>query len=291
MMIELAAPAKVNLNLHVAGRRPDGFHELVTRMQKLDLCDLVEIELDDSGTIEIVCDSKEVPTDASNLAVKAAVKFFDVYEAAGRYGLKIHLTKRIPVAAGLGGGSSDGAAVLKGLNQLFDFPFSEPELLLIGRSLGADFAFLISNSSAAMATGIGDRLHVMESADRYYYLLVNPAISVETTWVYDNYRLTKKSDKFIVCGSQISEKNDFAPGDLHNDLEQVTIPRYPIIDRIKKQLIEEGAAGALMTGSGPTVFGLFEDQRVAEIAFDSLTKQFTRQSGYKILQAKAYGGA
>lgn len=291
MRVERAAPAKLNLSLFVTGRRPDGYHELVTRMQKIDLCDLIVIEVNGRCKIEIICDCKKVPSDHSNFAVKAASKFLHACNLTGRYGLTIKLTKKIPVAAGLGGGSSDGAAVLNGLNKLFDYPLSESELMKIGRDLGADFGFLISDSNAAVATGIGDRLKVTETVDRFHYLLVNPGISVETKWVYDNYRLTKKSDKFILCGSQIEENAVFTPDDLHNDLEQVTIPRYPVIDRIKKQLLDAGATGALMSGSGPTVFGLFEKLKEAETAVGSLTRRFTPQAGYKVLLAKAYTGA
>ena len=139
MNIELPAPAKVNLNLYVTGRRADGYHELFTRMQKLDFCDQVELELNDSGVVELDCDNKNLGADQSNLAVRAAHKFFLVYDRGGPHGLNIKLTKRIPVAAGLGGGSSDGAAVLNGLNELFGFPFSEEELIDCGRSPGAEF--------------------------------------------------------------------------------------------------------------------------------------------------------
>ncbi len=290
MRVELAAPAKLNLSLHVTGRRPDGYHELVTRMQKIDLCDRVVIELRDRSGIEISCDWPTIPSDHSNLAVKAASAFLQACNRPG-CGLSIMLTKRIPAAAGLGGGSSDGATVLHGLNRLFDFPLTERELMQIGRTLGADFGFLISNHNAAVATGIGDQLRETDTVDRFHYLLVNPGIRVETKWVYDNYRLTKDSDKFILCGSQPSENAVFTPDDLHNDLERVTIPRYPVIGRIKKQLLDEGASGALMSGSGPTVFGLFDDLNEAEAAHGSLTRRFTPQAGCTVLLARAYTGA
>ena len=289
MRVELAAPAKLNLSLHVIGRRPDGYHELVTRMQKIDLCDRVLIERRDRAGIEISCDWPTVPSDHTNLAAKAASAFLQASDLAN-CGLSITLTKCIPAAAGLGGGSSDGAAVLNGLNRLFDYPFTEQELMRIGRTLGADFGFLIYNRNAAVATGIGDQLREAETVDRFHYLLVNPGISVETKWVYDNYRLTKDSDKFILCGSQPCENAVFTPDDLHNDLEQVTIPRYPVIGRIKKQLLDVGASGALMSGSGPTVFGLFDDFTEAEAARGSLTKRFTPQAGCTVFLARAYTG-
>jgi 4-diphosphocytidyl-2-C-methyl-D-erythritol kinase len=291
MRVELAAPAKLNLSLHVTGRRPDGYHELVTRMQKIDLCDQVVIQTRGQAGIEISCDWPTVPSDHTNLAVKAASAFLQASNLGSACGLSITLNKSIPAAAGLGGGSSDGAAVLNGLNRLFDYPLTEAQLMQIGRTLGADFGFLISSHQAVVATGIGDQLRQAETVDRFHYLLVNPGIRVETKWVYDNYRLTKDSDKFILCGSQTSENAVFTLDDLHNDLEQVTMPRYPVIGRIKQQLLDEGASGALMSGSGPTVFGLFDNLEVAEAAQGSLTRRFTAQAGCTVLLTKAYTGA
>ncbi len=290
MMIELSAPAKVNLSLHITGRRTDGYHELSTRMQKLDLCDRLQLELTDTGTIEIVCGGEDVPADASNLAVRAAARFFQKYGNEQSYGLRIKLTKRIPVAAGLGGGSSDGAAVLKGLNRLFEHPLTEVELLEIGRQLGVDVAFFVSGHSSVWATGIGDQLEQARSVDNYHYLLVNPGISVATRWVYENYRLTKENNKFSICGSQNSKDIEFSAEGLHNDLEQVTLPRYPVIGELKALLLEQGASGALMSGSGPTVFALFADRNRIETAFAAVTKRFSKQKGYRIFIAQAYHG-
>ncbi|MGI9538106.1 MAG: 4-(cytidine 5'-diphospho)-2-C-methyl-D-erythritol kinase [Desulfocapsaceae bacterium] len=291
MKIELPAPAKVNLYLHVTGRREDGYHELITRMQKLDFCDQVTLELNDSGIIEIDCDNDHIGADQSNLAVRAAQNFFLAHDQGGRHGLKIKLEKRIPIAAGLGGGSSDGAAVLRGLNELFGFPFSERQLIDCGRGLGADFAFFISSHEAAVATGIGDKLDKVDAVGQYHYLLVNPGIHVETRWVYDNYRLTKNGDNFIFPGSLNSDDQEFTPADLHNDLEAVTVGRHPVIAQVKELLIVAGAAGALMSGSGPTVFGLFEDEKSAETAAHSLTRKVVNEAGWRIISAKTFDGA
>ncbi|MEJ2137253.1 MAG: hypothetical protein P8X86_18655, partial [Desulfofustis sp.] len=129
------------------------------------------------------------------------------------------------------------------------------------------------------------------TVDQYHYLLVNPGVRVATRWVYDNYRLTKKSDKFIFPGSLNTDQQEFAPAALHNDLEAVTIARHPIIARVKELLMETGAAGALMSGSGPTVFGLFEDTRSFEAATLLLTRKFADKAEYRIFTAKAFGGA
>lgn len=291
MMIELAAPAKVNLCLHVTGRRSDGYHDLVTLMQKIDLHDLISIELTDHPAVTLACDHNGIPTDHSNHAVRAASAFLQACGRESNTGLKIKLGKRIPAAAGLGGGSSDGAAVLKGLNKLLDEPLSEERLMQIGCTLGADFGFFISDFQAALATGIGDTLTEVRPVDQCCYLLVNPGISVETAWVYGSFELTNKSDKFIFCGSQNSEDLKFTPGCLHNDLEQVTAARYPIIDTIKKHLVDEGASGALMSGSGPTVFGLFDKCSEAEAAYESTVRRFKPQQGYSVFLAKAFTGA
>ena len=291
MKIELPAPAKVNLSLHVTGRREDGYHELVTRMQKLDCCDWLELELTDTGKVEIFCDSNEVGDDQSNHAVRAAHLFFKSWGDFEGHGLKIRLVKQIPVAAGLGGGSSDGASVLKGLNELCGHPLTEAELMDCGCSLGADFAFFLSGHAAAVARGIGDVLEQADSVDQYHYLLVNPGLQVKTQWVYDNYRLTKTAEKFIFAGSLKTDLQNFTPALLHNDLEPVTIARYPVIERIKSMLMEDGAAGALMSGSGPTVFGLFEDERSAEAAVISLTRKIADKASYRIITAKALDGA
>ena len=291
MKIELPAPAKINLNLHVTGRREDGYHELSTRLQKLDFCDWLELELNDSGRIEMLCDSDEMESDHTNLAVRAAHQFFQCCTEHKSHGLTIQLSKQIPVAAGLGGGSSDGAAVLKGLNELLGFPLTEQELIECGRGLGADFAFFISAHPAAVATGIGERLAPVDSVDQYHYLLVNPGVKVETRWVYENYRLTKKADKFIFAGSLNTDKQEFTPAALHNDLEAVTIAGHPVVAQLKDLLMEEGAVGALMSGSGPTVFGLFNDEPSAEAAASSLSRHFTALAEFRIISAKAYGGA
>ena len=142
-----------------------------------------------------------------------------------------------------------------------------------------------------MATGIGDKLDKVDTVDQYHYLLVNPGIRVETRWVYDNYRLTKTVDNFIFRGSLNIDDQEFAPTDLHNDLEAVTIARHPVIAQVKEQLMGAGAVGALMSGSGPTVFGLFNNEKNAEAAALSLNRRFVNEVGFRIISAKTFGGA
>lgn len=290
MTFRISAPAKVNLSLHITGRRDDGYHTLLTRMQKLDLCDLLELDLTDRGNIEISSDSKEIPVDNTNLAVQAAIQFFDRCGSISGSGLRISLKKRIPVAAGLGGGSSDAAAVLKGLNEMLDGPFSEDELFDVGRQLGADVPFFISDQAAVIATGIGDCLTKIAHVKNYHFVLVNPGFSVNTKWVYENYRLTKKNKKFKLCGCQNNEVAQFSINELHNDLEQVTAAYYPVLGQIKDSLMKAGAAGALMSGSGPTVFGMFTDRETASAACSRLQKIYKKKS-LRIIPALALAGA
>lgn len=289
MSHRVKAPAKINLSLRITGKRADGYHELVTRMQKIDLFDLLELELTDNGAVEFSCDSREIPEDDSNLAVRAARKFFERCRGGPAYGLRIGLTKNIPVGAGLGGGSSDAAAVLKTLSSMLNGMLGERELLDLGRELGADVPFLISEHAAVIATGIGDRLKETESLTRYHFVLVNPGFSVNTKWVYENYRLTKEDNKSKLWGSRNSEAKSFSAADLRNDLEQVTCASYPVIGRIKKRLLKEGASGALMSGSGPTVYGLFEDRNKAEDALARIKLHYGEEQ-FRIILAKALDG-
>jgi len=290
-MIRLCAPAKVNLSLHVIQKRDDGYHDLITRMQKLKLCDWIELRQTDDQQITIICDDRKVPSDETNLAVQAALSFYKTYDPDKKHGLAIELEKNIPVAAGLGGGSSDGAAVLKGLNKLYNYPFSELELIDLARPLGADLAFFVSKKSAVVAYGIGDRLAQANIIDDYNYLLVNPCFSVSTKWVYDNYRLTKKTNEFTLCGSQNDVKKSFSAEELYNDLEQVTSVRYPVIDKVKKILLACGAAGSLMSGSGPTVFGLFDKKRDSDKAIKQISKRLAEIGDFRIFSTCAYNGA
>jgi len=290
MSFRISAPAKINLNLYITGKRDDGYHELVTRMQKIDLCDRLYLEITDTGDIEISCDSEEIPADDSNLAVMAAIKYFNCCGSVSGKGLRIKLLKNIPVGAGLGGGSSDAAAVLKGLNAMLEGPLSDDVLLDLGRELGADVPFLLSDRAAAIATGVGDTLETVASVDYYHYLLVNPGFQVSTRWVYENYRLTKRNKKSMFQGSQNIEFGPFSADELHNDLEQVTLAHYPVLEQIKDSLMKEGAAGTLMSGSGPTVFGMFAKREKAEIAYSRL-QPFYNDKGFRIISAEAFAGA
>ncbi len=269
------APAKVNLFLQIVGKRPDGYHELSTWMQKLTLSDRLCLTPVASG-ITLRCPDSDLPEDETNLAFKAAILFFKKSRLAG--GVAITLDKNIPVAAGLGGGSSDAAAVLNGLNKLYAAGMSEKELMALGLELGADVPFFVANCQAAHATGVGEKLETQDSLTDCWFVLVNPGFPVSTKWVYENFdssqtanlALTTEGNPFILasaCGSDHLYK-------LFNDLETVTIGRYSEIADLKQKIMNFGADAALMSGSGPTVFGVFLDKNNAQNCFDEFVKEY-----------------
>ncbi len=267
----IKAPAKINLFLRVTGQRPDGFHDLHSLMCPLALYDTLTLTLG-GGEIRIVCDHPDVPKDASNLAARSARLFMETAFAGDRppvSGYTIHIEKKIPVGAGLGGGSSDAAAVLKGFNDYFGMPLATPDLMALGARIGADVPFFILGAPA-LATGIGDRLEPFPHLTAWTVLLVYPNKAVSTAWVYKNLnlRLTKDEKKL----SKFHFDGRFFNVDTHlvNDLEQVTEKAYPVIKAIKRLLLAHGAAGAMMAGSGSTVFGLYADPERAISACKAL---------------------
>lgn len=248
------APAKINLCLHVLGRRLDGYHELAMAMQRIDLFDRLEISLDDGRGIEVFCDGLDLG-DGENIAASAARVFLGA--ANIDRDITIQIQKNIPVAAGLGGGSSDAAAVLSGLNSLCGKPLSQSQLLTIAKTLGADVPFFLFEWPA-WATGTGTSLEVLPPLPEVYYLLLNPGFSVSTAWVYQSLQLTKGGKLANLPGFSVSTLPELL-GALHNDLEQVTASRHPEIGEMKDFLLTNGALGTLMSGSGASVFGVFSD--------------------------------
>ena len=274
--LSLRAPAKINLFLKILNRRPDGYHEIESLMQKIDLFDNLHFSKQ-GATISLSCPDTPLPEDEGNLVYRAAQAFFT---ATGiKAGIKIVLEKKIPLAAGLGGGSSDAAAVVIALNRLFNTGLDRKRLSEIARPLGADVEFFVQDCSAALATGIGDRIQKVDPLAGFTILLVNPGFGVSTKWVYENFPLTSSSNPYILARDRNMGKmlQDSFPGfieKLGNDLEAVTIKRYPEIAAIKKELKMAGAAASLMSGSGPTVFGLFLTEDDAQRSFKQLSKKY-----------------
>ncbi len=268
----LRAPAKINLFLRVTGRRADGYHTLDTLMQKVALFDRLELRPVEQG-IRLHCPDSDLPEDDANLVFRAADLFLSSAgprRAGPQRGVEVTLFKSIPIAAGLGGGSSDAATVLKGMNRLFHAGYTEQELAEMGLALGADVPFFVSRLAAARATGIGEVLAPAPALRGYLVLLVNPGFAVSTRWVYETLALTSEEKEFNLDSS----RNDDGPGlsvpagdrgidpaGMINDLEPVTVSRHGEIGTIRQELLDCGAEGAMMSGSGPTVFALFPGQQ------------------------------
>jgi 4-diphosphocytidyl-2-C-methyl-D-erythritol kinase len=271
--LRLSAPAKINLFLKVTKKRADGYHELCSLICPVGLFDTIELAIAD-GEAGIRCDHPSVPEDETNLALRAARVFYASLESKNvKIGgqPQIHIDKRIPVGAGLGGGSSDAAAILKGLNHLLNAPFTTSELAALGLTLGADVPFFIY-ARPAIATGIGEILESYVNIPSYHILLVYPGLLISTAEVYKslNLGLTKCEKK--ISSSLFKYRKFEASAHLCNDLETVTCAKYPVIEKVKTLLCNLGAHGALMSGSGSTVFGLFRDLERARKAAEELAR-------------------
>jgi 4-diphosphocytidyl-2-C-methyl-D-erythritol kinase len=255
----MLAPAKLNLLLKITGQRIDGYHELVSVLVPVALYDKLKISKLERG-LKVYWSGRELPKGQNNLVNRAAISFFE--KTGIRKGAKITAIKKIPVSSGLGGGSSDAAATLKGLNQLWGNSLSSGDLERLALSLGADVPFFLLQRPS-IARGIGEILQPMKSVPSFWYVIVSPNLTVSTAWVYKRIKLqlTDKESQSIVNFSKKAIFN--IPELLSNDLEGVTLGKYPFLCSIKDSLIELGALGALMTGSGPSIFGLFDSSRKA----------------------------
>jgi len=253
--MKILSPAKINLFLQVTGKRPDGYHELFSLMCCVSLFDTIFLRF---GTekIEIKSSHPQIPLDETNLAHKAAALFFKTLGV--KDGVTITIEKSIPVAAGLGGGSSNAASVLRGLNQHYDFPFTRDQLMSLGLSLGADVPFLLFQKPA-LASGIGEKLEAYPALLPNNVIIIHPGVKVSTTEVFQNLNLRLTKCKKKITKTSLKKTGYNVSLHLCNDLETVTVSKYPEIKSVKEQLINQGALGALMSGSGPSVFGLFSD--------------------------------
>jgi 4-diphosphocytidyl-2-C-methyl-D-erythritol kinase len=269
--MRILAPAKVNLYLRIVGRRPDGYHLLDSLMVPISLYDEITVETAD-GQLEIVvtCDDPAVPCDTTNLAYKAAALLGK--EAGVQARILIDLRKRIPAGAGLGGGSSDAAAVLKSLNALFSLGLPEDRLCKLGARLGADVPFFIP-CRLAKVEGIGEILRTVPTLPPRWLVLVVPPFGVSTVWAY------RRFDELPPLHTPLAPETSLVAGQwpppelLINDLERAVLPEYPLIAEIKGLLLRLGAEGALMSGSGSSVFGVFQDLAAAERAATAIREQ------------------
>ncbi len=278
----LLAPAKINLYLEILGDRPDGYHELIMILQSIELADQIEVRGNGTEKIRLFCPHPDVPLDESNLAYRAAKlmteNFPKVYANLG--GIDITLDKRIPIAAGLAGGSTDAAAVLVGLDLLWQLGLTQPELQTLAVQLGSDVPFCIAGGTA-IATGRGEKLDSIKDLDNLWIVLAKYRnIAVSTPWAYQTYRqqfhhnyLQENNDiqsrtSEIHSGplvSAIVHKNSQKIGQLlYNDLEKVVLPEYESVAKLRKILAKAGGLGTMMSGSGPTVFTLCQSASEAE---------------------------
>ncbi len=267
-MKRVLAPAKINLCLHVLAKRVDGYHELAMLMQRIALFDVLDVELVAGCEVSVTCPGLELINCEQNIVEKAARLLLDHVDSS--QGVAVSLKKNIPVAAGLGGGSSDAAAVLGALNELLGLELPRAELMDLGLRLGADVPFFLYGQTA-WATGVGECLQPWPGLPPVTLVLVNPGVAVSTGWVFQNLGLTRPGPTARIPG--FPERASDLVCLLHNDLEVVTCQHYPVITTIKERLVASGADGALMSGSGPTVFGLFDEPSRAEQAAQTLSAE------------------
>jgi 4-diphosphocytidyl-2-C-methyl-D-erythritol kinase len=277
--MEKNSPCKVNLLLNILGRRPDGYHELETVMHPVAYCDRLEFKREGAG-VELTCSDRALPVDGRNLVHRAATAFLEVSEISE--GVKIHLEKRIPLAAGLGGGSGNAATTLTGLNELFGKPLTMEKLHELAARLGSDINFFLQEGPA-LATGRGEKIETLEpfAAMRgAAFLLVHPGFGISTAWAYQNLgrfpaALNGQAGRARKLVSSLQGVSLTAAGrEFYNSLEAPALEKYPILSLFQEWLRENGAAAALMSGSGSTTFAVFEKPAAAETAMEGFRKKF-----------------
>jgi len=278
----LIAPAKINLYLEILGDRPDGYHELAMVLQSIDLADQIDLRSISTDNIYLHCDHPQVPQDKSNLAYRAAeLMMLHFPKAYAQYGgVEITLHKRIPIAAGLAGGSTDAAAVLVGIDLLWNLGLTQSELQELGAKLGSDVPFCIAGGTA-IATGRGDQISPLPDLDNLYVILGKyRSLGVSTVWAYQTYRQQFGSSYVVGAKSLETRASRVHSGPLvnalfhrdgakigqllHNDLERVVLPTYPQVLQLREAFQSQGALGSMMSGSGPTVFALAESYEQAQ---------------------------
>ncbi len=272
--IQLKAYGKINLGLDVLRKREDGYHDLEMIMQTVGVYDDVIItKIPEERKITVKTDTMVLDNEKGNLAYMAAKLLMDEFEIT--QGVEIVLHKRIPIAGGMAGGSSDCAATLKGINEMFGLGLSQQALMERGVTLGADVPYCVMGGTA-LAEGIGEKLTPLPAPPQCHVIIAKPPVSVSTAFVYGNIRpaeIEKRPDtKGIIRAIEQKKLRDLSKL-LYNVMEDVTIPEYPIIEEIKQQLLSDGALGAIMSGSGPTVFALFDCAQKAKAAFDNLKER------------------
>ncbi|MFT8315253.1 MAG: 4-(cytidine 5'-diphospho)-2-C-methyl-D-erythritol kinase [Clostridium sp.] len=269
----LKAYAKINISLDIIGKREDGYHLLKMIMQAIDLYDVMNINKIDNG-IKLSCDKQYVPTDEKNIAYKAAKLFMDTYNI--KSGISIEINKNIPVAAGLAGGSTDGAAVLRAMRDIFSIDVTDEELMELGLKLGADVPYCILGGTA-LCEGIGEKITPLKSFKNKILILVKPNFGVSTKEVYKNFdieRVFKHPDMNSLIKAMERDDLEFISNNMKNLLENVTIRKYSMLKNIKDSMLRYGALGSMMSGSGPSIFGFFDDMLKAQWCFEGMKEKY-----------------
>ena len=276
--LQLKAYGKINLGLDVIRKRPDGYHDLDMIMQMVDVYDDIIIENKAGEEIVVKADAAVLSNGKDNLAYMAAKMLFD--EFGIKSGVEITIHKRIPIAGGMAGGSSDCATTLIGINEMFNLGLSKQQLMERGVKLGADVPYCVLGGTA-IARGIGEVLTPLPTPPQCHVIIAKPPISVSTAYVYGHIRpdeITKRPDieqmTLAIKEQDLNKLSDL----LYNVMEEVTVSEYPVIEKLKSIMLEKGALNSIMSGSGPTVFGLFDDREKAQAAMKALdSKELTEQ--------------
>jgi 4-diphosphocytidyl-2-C-methyl-D-erythritol kinase len=266
------APAKINLFLRVLRKREDNYHDIASLMQKITLYDELSFSLRPEGIV-LNCPDSGLPNTPDNLVFRAAQAIFNYVNYSS--GVEITLTKKIPQAAGLGGGSSDAATTLMAINEICSLDLNKTQLMKLGAKLGADVPFFIFGNTA-LAYGIGDKLKDLQNLPKLNMVLINPAFPLSTKMVYENLNLRLTREKINYSIPPIFTLSDII-SELHNDLESISLKMHPKLHDLKQLLLCHGALGALMSGSGPTLFGIFNDENSAKKALDSIKQEVPGQ--------------
>jgi 4-diphosphocytidyl-2-C-methyl-D-erythritol kinase len=284
--MEIMAPAKINLYLKVFGRREDGYHQIGTLFERISIFDRISIEISGNPT-KIEVSGENIPTGEDSLLIRT-VKLFKV-ESGSSAEFSINIEKNIPVAAGMGGGSSDVASLLRGMNRILGNPISEEKLGAMAGSLGADIPFFLKNVSFGLGTGRGDDVREVKTNLKLGHIIVNPPLRVETKAVYSKvsgFNLTKDEAWDTMLTLFLNKKAIVElAGYLCNDLQQIVLREFPLVGETISFLKDLGAKTALMTGSGPTVFGIF-DEEVLEEKAEKAREHFKGKKGWRVYSAR-----
>lgn len=278
--IELKAYGKINLGLDVIRKRPDGYHDLDMIMQMVDVYDDIVITKNKTGKIEVKTDTAVLSNGKDNLAYMAAKMLMDEFKI--KDGVNIYINKRIPIAGGMAGGSSDCATTLMGINQLFELGLSKEELMERGVKLGADVPYCVLGGTA-IARGIGEVLTPLPAPADCHVIIAKPPVSVSTAYVYGHIKpleITKRPDIEAMAQSIKDVDLKKMASLIYNVMEDVTVGEYPIISEIKQVMLDNGALNSIMSGSGPTVFGLFDDKEKAQQCVKTLEEKGLTQQLY-----------